>query len=184
LDLGCFEVENVGSQFLSLRQLPRFEHSPPTTARHKIRRNSGLLERTSGLGMLAYGHKHSLFAHFFSKALDCAESVRSHIPLRHKPFFGGSRARSSKIYALPQISMRKFNAPRNRSALAKPTLRLLSSTHDRESNGLSFRGRRRSHPPTAPRCLRTARYGRSGRDPRRTSRVLGWHRGKRLHKRK
>ena len=45
-------------------------------------------------------------------------------------------------------------------------------------------GRRRSHTPTAPRCLRTARYGRSGRDPRRTSRVLGWHRGKRLHKRK
>src|ERR1700747_1854423 len=37
-------------------------------------------------------------------------------------------------------------------------------------------GRRRSHSPTAPRCLRTARYGRSGRDPRRTSRVLGWHR--------
>src|SRR5712671_8215498 len=33
-------------------------------------------------------------------------------------------------------------------------------------------GRRRSHTPTAPRCLRTARYGRSGRDPRRTSRVL------------
>ena len=28
-------------------------------------------------------------------------------------------------------------------------------------------GRRRSHTPTAPRCLRTARYGRSGRDPRR-----------------
>ena len=26
-------------------------------------------------------------------------------------------------------------------------------------------GRRRSHTPTAPRCLRTARYGRSGRDP-------------------
>src|SRR5437667_10842644 len=45
-------------------------------------------------------------------------------------------------------------------------------------------GRRRSHTPTAPRCLRTARYGRSGREPRRTSRVLGWHRGKRLHKRK
>src|SRR4029453_12821490 len=45
-------------------------------------------------------------------------------------------------------------------------------------------GRRHSHSPTAPRCLRTARYGRSGRDPRRTSRVLGWHRGKRRHKRK
>jgi hypothetical protein len=28
-------------------------------------------------------------------------------------------------------------------------------------------GRRRSHPPTAPRCLRTARYGRTARDLRR-----------------
>lgn len=39
-------------------------------------------------------------------------------------------------------------------------------------------GRRRSHPPTAPRCLRAARYGRSVRDPRRTRPVLGWHREK------
>ena len=44
-------------------------------------------------------------------------------------------------------------------------------------------GRRRSHPPTAPRCLRTARYGRSVRDPRRTRPVLGWHREKRPYKR-
>jgi len=29
-------------------------------------------------------------------------------------------------------------------------------------------GRRHSHPPTAPRCLRTARYGRTVRDLRRT----------------
>src|SRR6516165_1028747 len=42
----------------------------------------------------------------------------------------------------------------------------------------AVRGRRRSHSPTAPRCLRTARYGRSERDPRRTLRTLGWHRGK------
>jgi hypothetical protein len=33
-------------------------------------------------------------------------------------------------------------------------------------------GRRRSHPPTAPRCLRSARYGRSERDPRRVSQDL------------
>jgi hypothetical protein len=38
--------------------------------------------------------------------------------------------------------------------------------------------RRRSHPPTAPRCLRTARYGRSERDPRRALGIHGWHRGK------
>ena len=45
-------------------------------------------------------------------------------------------------------------------------------------------GRRRSHPPTAPRCLRTARYGRSERDPRRALGIHGWHRGKRPYKRK
>ena len=34
--------------------------------------------------------------------------------------------------------------------------------------------RRRSHSPVAPRCLRTARYGRTMRDLRRTERVTGW----------
>jgi hypothetical protein len=38
--------------------------------------------------------------------------------------------------------------------------------------------RRRSHSPTAPRCLRMARYGRVVRDLRRTGRVSGWHRSK------
>jgi hypothetical protein len=33
--------------------------------------------------------------------------------------------------------------------------------------------RRRSHSPAAPRCLRTARYGRAGRDLRRTGEVSG-----------
>src|ERR1019366_10597652 len=36
--------------------------------------------------------------------------------------------------------------------------------------------RRRSHSPTAPRCLHTTRYGRAMRDPRRTGVVRGWHR--------
>src|SRR5215470_1318573 len=44
--------------------------------------------------------------------------------------------------------------------------------------------RRRTHPPTAPRCLRTARDGRTARDLRRTDRVSGWHRSQRAHKRK
>src|SRR5450755_5174628 len=35
----------------------------------------------------------------------------------------------------------------------------------------ALRRRRRSHSPTAPRCLRTARYGRVTRDLRRTGRV-------------
>jgi len=44
-------------------------------------------------------------------------------------------------------------------------------------------GRRRSHSPTAPRCLRMARYGRVMRDLRRTGRVSGWHRSKQTYKR-
>jgi hypothetical protein len=38
--------------------------------------------------------------------------------------------------------------------------------------------RRRSHSPTAPRCMRAARYGRPARDLGRTGRVSGWHRRK------
>src|SRR5580704_5737829 len=43
--------------------------------------------------------------------------------------------------------------------------------------------RRRSHSPTAPRCLRMARYGRTMRDLRRTDRVSGWHWSKQTYKR-
>ena len=38
--------------------------------------------------------------------------------------------------------------------------------------------RRRSHPPTTPRCVRAARYGRAARDLRRTGTVSGWQRRK------
>jgi hypothetical protein len=44
-------------------------------------------------------------------------------------------------------------------------------------------GRRHSHSPTVPRCVRTARYGRTMRDLRRTGSVSGWHRSKRTYKR-
>jgi len=44
--------------------------------------------------------------------------------------------------------------------------------------------RRRSHPPIVPRCVRTARYGRSMRDPRRTCHVPGWQQDKQPYKRK
>src|ERR1022692_456472 len=47
----------------------------------------------------------------------------------------------------------------------------------------ALRRRRRSHSPTAPRCLRMARYGRTARDLRRTDRVSGWHRSKQTYKR-
>src|ERR1700756_1021553 len=51
-------------------------------------------------------------------------------------------------------------------------------------SSLQYWRRRRSHSPTAPRCLRTARYGRTARDLRRTGRVSGWHRSKQTYKRK
>jgi hypothetical protein len=44
--------------------------------------------------------------------------------------------------------------------------------------------RRRSHSPTAPRCLRTARYGRTARNLGRTAGVSGWHWSQRPYKRK
>lgn len=44
--------------------------------------------------------------------------------------------------------------------------------------------RRRTHSPTAPRCMRAARYGRIARDLRRTGAVPGWQRGKGAYKRK
>jgi len=48
----------------------------------------------------------------------------------------------------------------------------------------ALRRRRRSYPPTTPRCLRMARYRRTTRDLRRTGRVSGWHRSKRTYKHK
>jgi len=49
-------------------------------------------------------------------------------------------------------------------------------------SSLHYGGEGATHPPIAPRCLRAARYGRSGRDPRRTHRVPGWRWGKRPYK--
>src|ERR1700730_71470 len=43
--------------------------------------------------------------------------------------------------------------------------------------------RRRTHSPTAPRCLRMARYGRTACDLRRTGRVSEWHWSKQTYKR-
>ncbi|MDA1231310.1 MAG: hypothetical protein O2856_11100 [Planctomycetota bacterium] len=39
-----------------------------------------------------------------------------------------------------------------------------------------------SHSLTAPRCLRSARYGRFMRDPRRAPPVFDWHRSKQPYK--
>jgi hypothetical protein len=51
-------------------------------------------------------------------------------------------------------------------------------------SSLQYRGEGVTHSPAAPRCLRTARYGRTMRDLRRTGRVSGWHWSKRTYKRK
>ena len=51
-------------------------------------------------------------------------------------------------------------------------------------SSLQYRGEGVTHSPTAPRCLRTARYGRTMRDLRRTGRVFGWHWSKQTDKRK
>ena len=51
-------------------------------------------------------------------------------------------------------------------------------------SSLQYRGEGVTHSPPAPRCLRTARYGRTMRDLRRTGKVSGWHRGKQTYKHK
>ena len=51
-------------------------------------------------------------------------------------------------------------------------------------SSLQYRGEGVTHSPAAPRCLRTARYGRTMRDLRRTGRVSGWHWSKQTYKRK
>ena len=50
-------------------------------------------------------------------------------------------------------------------------------------SSLQYRGEGVTHSPVAPRCLRTARYGRTMRDLRRTGGVSGWHRSKQTYKR-
>jgi hypothetical protein len=85
LDLGCFEVENVGSQFLSLRQRPRLEHPLPVMARRRIRRNGGLLRANLWTGNVGSQSQAFSVRPLFSKALDCAESVRSWRALVYGP---------------------------------------------------------------------------------------------------
>jgi hypothetical protein len=51
-------------------------------------------------------------------------------------------------------------------------------------SSLHYGGEGVTHPPTVPRCVRTARQGRSVRDPRRTHAVPGRLRDKRPYKRK
>src|ERR1700751_3031190 len=52
-----------------------------------------------------------------------------------------------------------------------------------ERSSPQYGGEGVTHSPTAPRCLRTARYGRTMRDLGRTGAVRGWHRDQRAYKR-
>src|SRR5215472_3955614 len=58
------------------------------------------------------------------------------------------------------------------------------SAKDGTRSSLQYRGEGVTHSPVAPRCLRTARYGRTMRNLRRTGGVSGWHWSKRTYKRK
>ena len=64
---------------------------------------------------------------------------------------------------------------------ATPTMNWSAKGGTRSS--LQYRGEGVTHSPAAPRCLRTARYGRTMRDLRRTGRVPAVG-GKRPYKRK
>ena len=64
---------------------------------------------------------------------------------------------------------------------ATPTMNWSAKGGTRSS--LQYRGEGVTHSPTAPRCLRTARYRRTRRDLRRTGGVSGWHRSQRAYKR-
>jgi len=56
------------------------------------------------------------------------------------------------------------------------------SAKDGARLSLHYEGESVTHPPIIPGCLRTARYGRFVRDPRRTCRVPVWQRDKRSYK--
>src|SRR5712691_28449 len=85
---------------------------------------------------------------------------------------------------------RNLKAPRQSSTLQKyraviegATPKMNWSAKGGTRSSLQYRGEGVTHSPTAPRCLRTARYGRTMRDLRRTGGVSGWHRSKQTYKR-
>ena len=72
---------------------------------------------------------------------------------------------------------------KNRAVIEGATPQMNWSAKGGTRSSLRYRGEGDTHSPTAPRCLRTARYGRTARDLRRTGRVSGWHRSKQTYKR-
>jgi hypothetical protein len=70
-----------------------------------------------------------------------------------------------------------------RAVIEGATPKMNRSAKGGTRSSLQYRGEGVTHSPTAPRCLRTARYGRTMRDLRRTGGVPGWHQGKQTYKR-
>jgi hypothetical protein len=74
-------------------------------------------------------------------------------------------------------------AEKYRAVIEGATPKMNWSAKGGTRSSLQYRGEGVTHSPTAPRCLQTARYGRTMRDLRRTGEVSGWHRSKRTYKR-
>src|SRR5437660_5233020 len=62
---------------------------------------------------------------------------------------------------------------KDRAVIEWATPRMNWSAEGGTWSSLQYRGEGVTHSPTAPRCLRTARYGRTMRDLRRTGGVSG-----------
>src|ERR1700682_6648953 len=78
----------------------------------------------------------------------------------------------------------EFSEPTTGNGVAdkRPVLRPVEGAYEGKRVEPALWRRRRSHSPTAPRCLRAARYGRTACDLRRTDRVSGWHQSKQTYK--
>jgi len=72
---------------------------------------------------------------------------------------------------------------KNRAVIEGATPKMNWSAKGGTRSSLQYRGEGVTHSPVAPRCLRTARYGRTRRDLRRTGGVSGWHWSQRTYKR-
>ena len=82
-----------------------------------------------------------------------------------------------------EVESERF-AEKYRAVIEGATPQMNWSAKGGTRSSLQYRGEGVTHSPAAPRCLRTARYGRTMRDLRRTGRVSGWHWSKQTYKRK
>src|SRR5712692_2513773 len=92
-----------------------------------------------------------------------------------KRYFGGQGVRRE--------AESEGHEEKDRAVIEGATPQMNWSAKGGTRSSLQYRGEGVTHSPTAPRCLRTARYGRTMRDLRRTGRVSGWHWSKWTYKR-